>query len=92
MSDLRGHTSLSYLQHQGQCECFVAGVHLHDVSLSEKQFVQKIRARFFTLHLIRRHSHPAHHVEDVRGLSKAFNAVGVGQALHNAVCLVACWL
>lgn len=41
MSDPRGHTSLSYLQHWGQRECFVTGVHLHDVSLSEKEFFSK---------------------------------------------------
>lgn len=39
MSDLRVHASLSYLQHRGQRERFVAGVHLHDVSLSEKEFL-----------------------------------------------------
>lgn len=34
----------------------------------------------------------SYHVEEVCGVSQAFHAVSVGQALHHAVCLVPCLL
>lgn len=55
-------------------------------------FKESDSSLFFLLVVIQMDSEITYHVEDVRGLSEAFHAVGIGQALHSAVCLVACRL
>lgn len=90
--------------HWGQSERFVHGVQLHDVSLSEKEKNKKVKKKktreaksspSFSSHVKTQHKTQevaAHHVEEVRGVSETFDAVGVRQAFHHTVCLAACRL
>lgn len=60
------------------------------VSIKRRWEKKKMSSKILNVPLIRYRLgwiHWSHHIEEVSGFSQAFNAVGVGQALHNAVCL-----